>query len=655
MDKNSQGSSPMMNVTEILKGSDYSLTIFTEQEVKAIKIFDRGGKPYVICAASDKARPAKPEEIVRQLYLRKLMSVYGYPRERIAIEKPVYFGSAVHEKAADIVVWEKDAPTTPYIIVEVKKPKRKDGLEQLKSYCNAEGSPIGVWTNGSETIALHREEPNIFRSLPDIPTATQRLAEMLAERWTLEDLEKHNKLVTERRSLKSVILDMENLVLANAGVDAFDEVFKLVYAKLFDEWQAARGGKTKRYLEFRVGGSTAREFAEKVNTLFKKAMDQWPGVFPSGERIDLEPDHLKVCGSFLEDIKLFNSNLQVIDEAFEYLSIKAAKGEKGQYFTPRHVIDMCVKMLNPTIDDYVIDTAAGSCGFTVHSIFHVWGDVFTAKGPEKWQSDYASSHVYGLDFDPRSVKIARALNLIAGDGRTNVYRANTLDPKMWSEEVRVGLKARLRSFPKDAERDTWNREHYRYFDFDVLLTNPPFAGDIKDSRIIHQYDIAKNGKRRWEGSIGRDILFIERNLEFLKPGGRAAIVLPQGRFNNSGDEAIRRWIADRARIVAVVGLQQNTFKPHTGTKTSLLFLQTWNDDKKSPAYNPKVDNYPVFLATSLDSGKDTSGEYLYRLGPDNAPLLDNHGHMVVNHDLDDIAEAFMKWAQKQKLQFVEGS
>ena len=642
-------------VTEILKGSEYALTIFSEQEIKAIKLFDKGGKPYLTCAASDKARPAKPEEIVRQLYLRKLMNSYGYPKERIAIEKPVYFGSAVHEKAADIVVWEKDTSTTPYIIVEVKKPKRKDGLEQLKSYCNAEGSPIGVWTNGSETIALHREEPNIFRNLPDIPTATQRLAEMLAERWTLDDLEKHNKLVTERRSLKSVILDMEDLVLANAGVDAFDEVFKLVYAKLFDEWQAARGSQTKRYLEFRIGGSTGREFSEKVNTLFKKAMDQWPGVFPEGERIDLEPDHLKVCGSFLEDIKLFNSNLQVIDEAFEYLSIKAAKGEKGQYFTPRHVIDMCVKMLNPSIDDHVVDTAAGSCGFTVHSIFHVWGDVFTAKGPEKWQSDYASTHVYGLDFDPRSVKIARALNLIAGDGRTNVYRANTLDPRMWSEEVRVGLKPRLRRFPKDAERDTWNREHYRYFDFDVLLTNPPFAGDIKDSRIIHQYDIAKNNKGRWEGSIGRDILFIERNLEFLKPGGRAAIVLPQGRFNNSGDETIRRWIGDRARILAVVGLQQNTFKPHTGTKTSVLFLQTWNEDKKSPTYNPKVDDYPVFLATSLNSGKDNSGEYQYRLGPDNAPLLDEHGHMVVDHDLDDIAEAFLKWARKQKMQFAEGS
>ena len=326
----------------------------------------------------------------------------------------------------------------------------------------------------------------------------------------------------------------------------------------------------------------------------------------------MEPDHLKVCGSFLEDIKLFNSNLQVIDEAFEYLSIKAAKGEKGQYFTPRHVIDICVKMLNPTLDDYVIDTAAGSCGFTVHAIFHVWGDVFTAKGPEKWQSDFAGSHVYGLDFDPRSVKIARALNLIAGDGKTNVYRANTLDPKMWNEEVRVGMKPRLHHFPKDPERDAWNREHYRYFDFDVLLTNPPFAGDIKDSRIIHQYDIAESAKGRWESNVGRDILFIERNLQFLKPGGRAAIVLPQGRFNNASDETIRRWVSERARVLAVVGLHPNTFKPHTGTKTSVLFVQTWDDNPKSPTYNPKTDDYAVFFATSQKPGKDSSGEYVYR-------------------------------------------
>lgn len=326
------------------------------------------------------------------------------------------------------------------------------------------------------------------------------------------------------------------------------------------------------------------------------------------------------------------------------------KGKKGQYFTPRHVIDMCVKMLNPRDHEYVIDTAAGSCGFTVHTIFHVWGNEFTAEGPNKWQAEYASEKVYGIDFDPRSVKIAKALNLIAGDGRSNVYRANSLDPKLWDESVRAGLKSRLRKLA-DPERDKWNRENMRFFDFDVLLTNPPFAGDIKDSRILHQYELAKNDKGKWQGKVGRDILFIERNLEFLRPGGRAAIVLPQGRFNNSSDESLRRWIAERARILAVVGLHGNTFKPHTGTKTSVVFLQTWNDDKKAGPLCPKMEDYPIFMATSERAGKDSSGEYVYRLGPDNAPALDSHGHMIVEHDLDDIAEGFQEFGKKQGFLF----
>lgn len=642
------------SVSGILKGSSYALTIFTDKEIKAIDIFDRNGKPYLNCCGSKKQRPAKPEEIVRQLYLRKLMDEYGYPLERIAIEKPVQFGSTVHHKAADIVVWEKDTTDTPYIIVEVKRPKRKDGLEQLKSYCNAEGSPIGVWTNGAETIFLHREDPNIFRNLSDIPLATQNLSDLFAERWTIEDLEENNKLVTERTSLRDIILNMEDLVLANAGVDAFEEVFKLVYAKLYDEWNAARGGKSKRYLEFRLQGLTSREFAVKIDALFQKAQKEWPGVFIGGEQINLEPDHLKVCGSFLQDVKLFNSNLQVIDEAFEYLSLKAAKGEKGQYFTPRHVIDMCVKMLNPTVDDYVIDTASGSCGFTVHAIFHVWGDVFTAKGPTKWQSDYASTHVYGLDFDHRSVKIARALNLIAGDGKTNVYRANTLDPKSWSDEVRVGMKSRLYRFPKDHERDKWNQEHYRFFDFDVLLTNPPFAGDIKDSRILHQYELSKNDKGKWSKEMSRDILFLERNLEFLKPGGRAAIVLPQGRFNNVTDNTIRGFMNRHARILASVSLHVNTFKPHANIKTSIIFLQKWNDDAKAGELCPYMEDYPIFFATSEQSGKRNTGEYVFRIGADNAPELDDHGHMIVEHDLDEIASEFVMWAKSEKLSFHMG-
>lgn len=623
------------SVEDVLQNTAHSLTLFSSTAIADLKFFLKRKKPYLTCYATGKERPAKPEEIVRQLYVKMLMDDYGYPSERIAVEKPVQFGSAVHEKAADIVILDKDDPSAAYIIIECKKPKRSDGLEQLKSYCHAEGAPIGVWTNGGETIHLHRRDPNYFQNLTDIPICGQTLSEFLDEKWTLEDLAEQNVLVKEQTTLKKIILDMENLVLANAGVDAFEEVFKLIYAKLYDEAQAAQGGKRKRYLQFRVGGATATEFKEKVGKLFDDAKKKWPGVFLPGERIDLTAEHLVTCGSALEDVKLFNSNLQVIDEAFEYLSVEVGKGKKGQYFTPRHVIDMAVKMLNPDIEEYVIDTAAGSCGFTVHSIFHVWGNEFTASGPKKWQADYASERVYAVDFDPRSIKIAKALNLIAGDGKTNVYRANTLDPRSWSDEVKVGLKDRLQRFPADPKKDKWNQEHYRYFDFDVMLTNPPFAGDIQDSRILHQFDLAKKTNGKWQNKVGRDVLFIQRNLEFLKPGGRMAIVLPQGRMNNTSDKIIRDFIADHARILAVVGLHGNTFKPHTGTKTSILFVQKWNDDPGAPSalQCPKVDDYPIFFATSQQGGKDTSGEYIYLTDDKGFRLYDLHAHPMVDHDL----------------------
>ena len=370
-----------------------------------------------------------------------------------------------------------------------------------------------------------------------------------------------------------------------------------------------------------------------------------------GEKIDLTPGHLATCVSFLQDIKLFNSNLQVIDEAFEYLMTEVGKGKKGQYFTPRHVIDMAVKMLNPKIDEYVIDPAAGSCGFTVHAIFWVWGEQLNANGPNQWQREYASTHVYGLDFDARAVKIARAINLIAGDGRTNVYRANTLAPYLWDDAVRVGLRDRLRRFPDDPERDRWNQENYRYFDFDIVMTNPPFAGDISERRILNQYELAKRGRDRVAAKQGRDVLFIERCLEFLRPGGRMAIVLPQGRFNNVSDAYIREFIARECRILAVVGLDVNTFKPHTGTKTSVLFLQKWNDDPEAGPLCPRVDDYPIFFAVSRKSGKDNAGNYIYKTDKHGNRLLDEHGHLIVDHDLDEIATAFVLFAKEQGFSF----
>lgn len=140
----------------------------------------------------------------------------------------------------------------------------------------------------------------------------------------------------------------------------------------------------------------------------------------------------------------------------------------------------------------------------------------------------------------------------------------------------------------------------------------------------------------------------------LKPGGRMAIVLPQGRFNNASDLYIRKYIAEHARILAVVGLHQNVFKPHTGTKTSVLFVQKWDKE-----LCPKRENYPIFFATMKKPSKDSSGEKIYCTDESGKAILDGHGHLIVDQDLynhdgltqDGIAEAFAEFAKKEGLSF----
>jgi type I restriction enzyme M protein len=665
-----------MNSQDILNKTAYADILFTETEKTAINNAivikkSRGADvPYIQCQIRKKEIKATPEELIRQLFVYRLLNTYQYPASRMELEHGVSFGREV--KRADIVIFDKDRPNVPYIIVELKKPKLKDGKEQLHSYCNATGAPIGVWTNGDSISYYNRKDPNYFNDIPDIPKSSQKLSEILNEPWTIEDLIKNDKLVNERKSLKDLILEMEDAVLANAGVDVFEEMFKLVFAKLYDEMQSGRD--RTRFLEFRNNGDTETELKEKIQKLFNAAAQKWGGVFSDDAKIALNPSHLPVCVSSLEKVKLFNSNLEVVDEAFEYLINKTSKGEKGQYFTPRYGIDMCVKMLNPKEDETMIDTAAGSCGFPVHTFFYVKeqinkelgienDDLMTTKEQHPRVLDYVQNKIHAIDFDEKAVRVARTLNLIAGDGQTNVLHLNTLDYERWYEKTKdddwldtygngwTNIK-KIRAIKKET---TENINYVnKCFNFDILMANPPFAGEIKESRIIAKYELGKKSNGKYETTLGRDILFIERNLDFLKPGGRMAVVLPQGRFNNSSDKQIREFIAERCRILAVVGWHGNFFKPHTGTKTSVLFVQKWDDEKC-----PKLEDYPIFFATMQQPSKDNSGDKIYVKTQKGVDALDKHGHKYVKHDLynhdgltqDGIAEAFIEFAKKEKLSF----
>ncbi|MDE2810929.1 MAG: N-6 DNA methylase [Gemmatimonadota bacterium] len=557
----------------------------TKYYLKSFIPFSSGKEEIQVYADGGKSAP---EEIVRQLWIYKLMKQYAYKANEIDIEKSVQFGTEVGTKAADIIVYTDATKVTPKIIVECKRPKRKDGIEQLKSYMNAEGAPVAVWSNGADRIILYRPYPAQFDdTLFDIPRRGQEPQDVLEASKTLSQLKKNF-------NFKQIVQDLEELVLADSGKDEFNEIFKLIFAKIWDE-KEAHENRTDEIVEFRKAGDPDVTFY-RINDLFHKACEEWPGIFKQGEDIELSKRHLQVCIGPIEGVRLMGSNLRIMDDAFEYLLPTEAKKKKGQFFTPRHVVEMCVRMLNPTRKEYVMDPACGSGGFLLHAMEWCYPAINNNQR-ERRKHRYAAKYLWGIDFEQRAAKTSRALMLIAGDGHTNIFGpdVNSLDPKTWYENgTGQALMNDLRQAKLTAKKIPENEalrdddKAWEYFDelkFDVVLANPPFAGEIKDRKMLVQYELAKSALKRAGDNKApkeeRDVLFIERILKILKPGGRAAIVLPQGKFNNSSLVFIREWILKKARLLAVVGLHPNTFKPHTGIKTSVLFVQKYTKDEIS--------------------------------------------------------------------------
>jgi len=640
----------------------YGLKEFSGIKIdEALNIFEKeSGRFYIHCLKRDKDilvydknnNVGRPEEIIRQLWIFKLITDYGYHVDQIKVEENVYFGREIRIKDADIVVYHKDK-TSPFIVIETKKPDEKKGLAQVKAYSNSMGALIAVWTNGQVSQVLYRLHPSReYEYLSDIPKNGESVDDLKKKRLTLADLKRDYDLT-------EILKILQEVVFAGTGESMFNEIFKLIYAKIFDEIEAR--DRTDKEVKFKVYFDDEQTFNE-ISVLFDNAKEKWEGVFEPSDRVKLSPPLLRTCVSKLQGIAILNKNTRIADEAFEFLLPDVAKAQKGQYFTPRHVIKAAVKMLNPKSDEYVIDTACGSGGFLLEAMRWVWNHYLNEEMENK-KIDYAKKYIYGIDFEEMMHKISRALMTIAGDGSSNIFRLNSLDPSSWVEETEEKLDARkklkkmLKQFPDYRENEE-NQKTFKYFNFNVLLTNPPFAGEIHDPLLIQQYELTKNKKGKYPDQTERDLLFIERNLNFIKPGGRMAIVLPQGKLNNTNTEHIRLWLMEKARILAVVGLDNNTFKlpapaKGAGTKTSLLFLQKWNNDPKQGPICSYKEDYSIFMAASKKSGKNSSGEYVYLRDKNGNFVKDNEGNLIIDHDLNEIAEAFVKFAKEQKFSFWE--
>jgi type I restriction enzyme M protein len=641
-------------ILKIIPNFEISLNFFKEQVSKIeiyekedgkfyLKSYDNIGKEKLIF--NKEKNKGAPEEIVRQLLLYELIDEKKYPINKVEIEKSVVFGREVRKKKVDIVIYQNDFKTA-WIICEVKAIGQKNNLQQFKSYINGEGSPIGIATNGEELLSFLRPYPKQFESLGDtivsfddylrVEKSNEPLNDLLKilskKPFLYDDLIEINK--KQSPNLKKIIEDLEELVLANSGVDVFMEIFKLIYAKLYDEWSCEMGEKEE--LKFRKQFNSGETFKE-ISDLFEKSKKQWNNIFEEGDKIKLSKEHLQICVASFEKIKLFGSNLRIIDEAFEYLVPEVSKSKKGQYFTPRPIIDLCVLMLKPKNKEYVIDPSCGSAGFLIHTMIYIWNKYKMKNYQAK--SNYAKRYLYGIDFDEKSAKISKAIMLIAGDGKSHIYKENSLEFYKWNETL-------ISNFKENNLIEDGNKN----LKFDLVLANPPFAGEIQEQDLIRSYKDILGEKER--NKISRHILFIQRILDMLKEDGRCAIVLPQGIFNNTNEKYIREFLFEKARILAVVGLHENSFKPHTGTKTSIIFLRKYTKEQKTN-FN-YLKNYEIPFFTSKVSFKNNSGDYVFLKDESGREVLASEdefpyfvGNPVYNTDLFLIAKAFENWGLKQ--------
>ena len=412
---------------------------------------------------------------------------------------------------------------------------------------------------------------------------------------------------------ESLVGRLQELVLANSGEDEFQEIFKILIAKLYAEKLAPRG------LAFRPRAS-ASATAALVRQLLARAAAQWPGIVDGDARPRLTDDHLAICVQAVAGYSICDTNFEVLDSFFEFLVSRAAKGAKGQYFTPRQVVECCVRIVNPRPDETVLDPACGSGGFLLHAANH------NARCRNAAAGEGGTSNLWGCDFDKRAIQVAKALMLVAGNDSANLHQLNSLAVADAGD-----LMDRANGTPRLTIEDLMRAKTRRFHGFDVILTNPPFAGEIREPALLDCYDLARRNRR-----MERDVLFLERCVRLLRPGGRLGIVLPHNKLGGASWAYLREWLVRQLQVVAVVGLDRTAFLPHTHQKASVLF----GVKRSKPVRQPTRE--PVLFVLSESSGKDAAGRV--RARRDATP--EQPAWIRADHDLQSVVESVAEFAER---------
>ncbi len=643
-----------------------------------------------------------PEEYVRQTVEKRLINEHKYSKEQIKIEYGIQMGSG--KKRADIVIFPKGTTEEEmkdqdniWLVIECKKESVKptdknNGVEQMKSYMAACGNcEWGMWTNGMHKEVWRRvrneQGKYVYEEFNDIPSAD----------GTTDEHERPNRntlIKAYEDNLLFTFKTCHNIIYVNEGLQkqpAFFEFLKIIFCKIHDErnlLEPVEFFTTSKERNYKDGQASVYKRISKIFEDVKKRHGQ---IFDKNDEIKLAPRTVTYLVAELQKYALLTTNIDIKGKAYEEIVGANLRGDRGEFFTPRNVMKMAVAMINPKENERVLDSSCGTGGFVVTAMTAVIDSLRermeSQYGEEDgWNADVrkafndkiseiASENYFGFDINPDLVKATKMNMVMNNDGSGNILQLNSLlPPQEWEEETKKKLAKALGISTSDI------RNHKSLAHFDIIVTNPPFGSKIpiKDQQILEQFEIAyiwnKDEDGNWfktdrlQSSVPPEQLFIERIIQLLKEGGRAAIVLPDSILGSPGLEYIRHWLIKNTKIIASVDLHADAFQPRNGTQCSILFLQ-----KKTKAEiaeeekSRQIIDYDIFMTMIDHIGHDKRGGKIFKRDEKGNIIMieveeivrekDADGNLIarkevtqekiVNDQTIHVADVFSKWKTKQ--------
>lgn len=552
------------------------------------------------------------EEFVRQWALTQLINVYKYPKdwlgERIIIEEPVKMGST--EKEADISI--KNTNRRTFLYVETKKrgiseEEFKEAERQLETYlASTHTATIGLITDGNRVKTIRKKiDPNDFEYIPDLPSyglETKIRVQLVRELPELVDGRLTGLKVLEDEYEK-VLFDCHSAARDVDGLhddEALDEICKVIYTKIYDERQTTKQQKGTPFRFQTYGASNASEVASNIRVLYEEAriadIEVYSKRIPGYERsrgvfkaqIRLSDTALYRIVERLQEFSLIDSRADIKGRAFQKVLAPAIRAGMGQYFTPDPIVELAVGIIQPKANELILDPFCGSGHFLTKALQYV----VDHQGATITQHDlheFKFFHLHGLEKSDRMVRIAMTDMMLHDDGHTNIRNQDAL----LSFENYPDIIA-LRD---DEKKESANIDPAI---FDIVLTNPPFGSIMRQETMVMlgRFDLGYKKK-----SLPLEILGLERSLQFLKPGGRIAIVLPEHMMKGKNAAFVRKWLYRVVRIKAIFFFPEEAFTPFGAmVKTCLCIFQ-----KLQKKEQPGNDD-PAFLCEVENLGYEATGK-----------------------------------------------